>query len=40
MFFGLVIPMWLTEGLKEYFGKVNLSILKISEESLLLSRKV
>ncbi|MCA6067334.1 hypothetical protein JI747_009120 [Chryseobacterium sp. RG1] len=22
MFFGLVIPMWLTEGLKEYFGKV------------------
>ncbi|UOE38238.1 hypothetical protein [Chryseobacterium oryzae] len=22
MFFGLVIPMWLTEGLKEHFGKV------------------
>lgn len=21
MFFGVVIPMWLTEGLKEYFGK-------------------
>lgn len=21
MFFGLVIPMWLTEGLAEYFGK-------------------
>ena len=23
MFFGLVIPMWLTEGLAEYFGKSN-----------------
>lgn len=22
MFFGFVIPLWLTEGLKEYFGKV------------------
>ena len=22
MFFGLVIPMWLSEGLMEYFGKV------------------
>ena len=22
MFFGVVVPMWLTEGLKEYFGKV------------------
>lgn len=21
MFFGVVIPMWLTEGLSEYFGK-------------------
>lgn len=21
MFFGVVIPMWLTEGLMEYFGK-------------------
>ncbi len=21
MFFGVVIPMWLTEGLAEYFGK-------------------
>lgn len=21
MFFGVVIPMWLTSGLKEYFGK-------------------
>lgn len=22
MFFGFIIPIWLTEGLKEYFGKV------------------
>ncbi|MCD1115300.1 hypothetical protein [Chryseobacterium turcicum] len=22
MFFGFIIPLWLTEGLKEYFGKV------------------
>lgn len=22
MFFGVVVPLWLTEGLKEYFGKV------------------
>ena len=23
MFFGFIVPLWLTEGLKEYFGKVD-----------------
>jgi hypothetical protein len=34
MFFGVVIPMWLTEGLAEYFGKTKNLIQKISEEKL------
>ena len=40
MFFGVVIPMWLTEGLARYFGKTKKFNQKISEEKLFKSKKV
>ncbi|MFN8362232.1 MAG: hypothetical protein U0T85_00730 [Cloacibacterium normanense] len=35
MFFGVVIPMWLTEGLAEYFEKLRNLTQKTSEENFL-----